>query len=321
MTPPFTITPLILRWVSQIERLIGRIEGLDQPKPQPHLRKTNRVRTVHGSLSIEGNTLDLDQVTALLEGKRVLGPQEEIREVLNAIQTYDRLADFDPLQAKSLLQAHQQMMQDLIPNAGKWRRKNVGILKGSTVSHIAPQADRVPYLMDDLFAFLAKDDLHLLIRSSVFHYELEFIHPFQDGNGRIGRFWQSVLLYHYHPAFEFIPLESLIKDHQQDYYQALENADRAGDSTHFVEFSLEMIHHALEDFLQNFSPKPLTAQERLDRAAQEFPTRKFSRKDYLALFKTISTATASRDLKHAVESGLLQKQGEKAQTAYEFRKS
>ncbi len=321
MSPPFSITSKILRWVSQIERLIGRIEGLDQPKPQPHLRKNNRVRTVQGSLAIEGNTLDLDQVTALLEGKRVLGPQEEIREVLNAIETYDGLADFDPLNPKSLLKAHKQMMQGLIPNAGKWRRKNVGILKGSSVSHIAPQADRVPYLMDDLFAFLAKDDVHPLIRSSVFHYELEFIHPFQDGNGRIGRFWQSVLLYHYHPAFEFIPIESLIKDHQQDYYHALEKSDRAGDSTYFVEFALEMIHCALEDFLQNFSPKPLTAQERLDRAAQELGKKKFTRKDYLTLFKTISTATASRDLKQGVESGLLRKEGEKAQTVYGFRRS
>ena len=172
--------------------------------------------------------------------------------------------------------------------------------------------------MEDLFAFLKKDDLHPLIRSCVFHYELEFIHPFQDGNGRIGRFWHSLLLYHYHPAFEFIPIESLIKDHQQDYYEALENSDRAGDSTPFVEFSMEMIHRALEDFLQDFSPIPLTAEERLARARQEFTGRHFSRKDYLTLFTTISTATASRDLKSGTDSGSLQKQGEKAMTLYSF---
>ncbi len=321
MAPPFTITRGILRSVSGIERLIGRIEGLDQPKPQPYLRKSNRVRTIQASLAIEGNTLDLDQVTALIDGKRVLGKQEEIREVLNAIKVYDGMAGYDPFLSKSLLKAHRQLMDGLIPGAGEWRSKNVGILKGSAVSHIAPKADRVPHLMDDLFTFLKKDDLHPLIRSCVFHYELEFIHPFQDGNGRIGRFWHSLLLYHYHPAFEFIPIESLIKDHQQDYYAALEGSDRAGDSTHFVEFSLKMIHSALEDFLQNFSPKPLTAGERLVRAKQEFPGRQFSRKDYLGLFKTISisTATASRDLKSGVESGLLLRTGEKALTLYTFR--
>ena len=319
MKPPFSITPRMLDEIGRIERFIGRIEGLDHPKPQPHLRKSNRVRTVQGSLAIEGNTLGLDQVTALLEGKQVIGQHEEIQEVLNAIQAYDQITGFSPYSAKALLEAHRILMEGLIPDAGKWRTKNVGVVKGSTVSHIAPRADRVPFLMADLFQFLKEDPSHPLIRSCVFHYELEFIHPFQDGNGRIGRLWHSVLLYHYHPAFEFIPVESLIKTHQQDYYDSLEKSDRVGDSTHFVEFALKMIHRALEDFLNQFAPKPLTAEERLGNARSQFSDKSFSRKDYLRHFRTISTATASRDLKRGVESGLLNKSGSKALTTYRFR--
>jgi len=319
MSPPYTITPGILNSVAQIERLLGRIEGFEQPKPQPQLRKSNRIRTIQGSLAIEGNSLDLDQVTALVEGKRVVGRKEEIQEVVNAIKVYDGLAEFDPFSPKSLLKSHRLMMDGLIPDAGKWRTRNVGILKGSKVSHIAPKADRVPHLMDDLFRFLKNKEHNPLIRSCVFHYELEFIHPFQDGNGRIGRFWHTLLLYHYHPAFEFIPIESLIRDHQQEYYSALEASDRAGDSTAFVEFSLGTVMDSLEDFISSFAPKPLTANERLLRAKKHFTTREFSRKHYLALFKTISTATASRDLKQAVDSNFLTKTGEKALTLYRFQ--
>ena len=319
MNPPFSITPEILRFVGEIERLIGRIEGFEQPKPQPHLRKANRVRTIQGSLAIEGNTLDLDQVTALLEGKRVIGRKEEIQEALNAIATYDLMAKFDPFSPESLLEAHQTMMDQLIPDPGKWRTRNVGILKGSKVGHTAPKADLVPHLMDDLFRFLRTNGYNALIRSCVFHYELEFIHPFQDGNGRIGRFWQTLLLYHYHPTFEFIPIESLIREHQQEYYAALEASDRSGDSTAFVHFSLGIILKSLEDFVSSFSPKPLSASERLSRAKEHFVHREFSRKLYLELYKAISTATASRDLKQAVEAGILSRSGEKSLTLYRFR--
>jgi Fic family protein len=319
VNPPFSITPEILRFVGEIERLIGRIEGFEQPKPQPHLRKANRVRTIQGNLAIEGNTLDLDQVTALLEGKRVIGRKEEIQEALNAIATYDLMAKFDPFSPESLLEAHQTMMDQLIPDPGKWRTRNVGILKGSKVGHIAPKADLVPHLMDDLFRFLRTNGYNALIRSCVFHYELEFIHPFQDGNGRIGRFWQTLLLYHYHPAFEFIPIESLIHEHQQEYYAALEASDRSGDSTAFVHFSLGIILKSLEDFVSSFSPKPLSASERLSRAKEHFVHREFSRRLYLELYKAISTATASRDLKQAVEAGILSRSGEKSLTLYRFR--
>ena len=250
MVPPFKITARILEKVSQIERLIGRLESPNYPKPQPYLRKLNRARTVQGSLAIEGNTLNLDQVSALIEGKTVIGKQSEIQEILNAIKVYDLSAELNPLSLQSMLKAHCMMMTKLIGSAGKWRSGNVGIMKGSQVSHVAPPAENVPHLMKQLFAFLESDKSHPLIRSAIFHYELEFIHPFEDGNGRIGRFWQSLLLTDYHAAFEFIPVESLIKVNQQAYYDALGISDKAGDSTAFIEFSLDMIHAALVDFVE-----------------------------------------------------------------------
>jgi len=318
MVPSFTISPSILDDIASIERLIGRIEGLHQPKPQPYLRKSNRVRTVQGSLAIEGNTLNLDQVTALMEGKVVIGQKDEVKEVINAINVYDHVADFDPFSIKSMLQAHGMMMSELVATAGCWRQSNVGIMKGSAVSHIAPGADRVDHLMNALFGFLNNENTHPLIKGCVFHYELEFIHPFEDGNGRIGRFWHTLLLFHYHRVFEFIPVESLIKEYQDDYYTALEYSDQAGDSTRFIEFILSMIHRALSDFMDAIQPRPLTAKERLEEAGLHFKRAQFSRKDYLNHFKTISTATSSRDLKTGVELGLLDKMGERAQSVYRF---
>lgn len=318
MNPPYSITPAILDEVSQIERLLGQAEGLQQPKPQPQLRKSNKVRTIQASLAIEGNTLNLDQVTALMEGKKVLGPKDEIQAVLNAIQVYEQIHSFQPHFSQDLRKAHRLMMKGLLPTAGRWRGGSVGILKGTALAHVAPPAERVPGLIQELFDFLKTEGTHPLIQSCVFHYELEFIHPFADGNGRIGRFWQSRLLLHYHPTFAYIPVESLTKENQTDYYRALETSDRNGQSTAFVEFSLRMIRQALANFLDALVPKPLSAKDRLERAKQHFGTRQFSRKNYLTYFKTLSTATASRDLKLGVDKGLLRKQGEKANTRYGF---
>jgi len=318
MKPPFTITPGILNDVNRIERLIGRIEGLHQPKPQPYLRKSNRVKTVQGSLAIEGNTLGEEQVTALLDGKTVIGEAKDILEVKNAIAVYDRAEEFDPFSLDDLLAAHKGMMSGLINSAGRWRKGNVGIFRGEAVAHVAPKADRVHGLMSDLFDFLRTDDHPLLIRGCVFHYELEFIHPFDDGNGRIGRFWHSVLLQAYHPVFRYIPVESLIRDHQKSYYEALEQSDSLGDSTPFIAFSLSIIHQSLADYLDALKPEPLTVESRLDLAAQHFEDSSFSRKDYMALLKNISSATASRDLKTGLDEGLLTKNGAKAQTRYRF---
>jgi Fic family protein len=318
MNPPFQITGHILEEISKIERLLGRLESLEHPRPQPQLRKSNRVRTVQGSLSIEGNTLSEEKVTALIEGKTIIGKPSEIQEVLNAIEVYEKIGEFNPLSSRSILKAHRMMMGTLLDSAGKWRSGNVGIFKGSGVSHMAPPASNVPELMKSLFEFLRKDKNHELIKSSVFHYELEFIHPFEDGNGRIGRFWHSLLLTRYHPVFEFTPVESLIKANQQQYYEILGNSDKTGDSTSFVEFSLEMVSQALAGFVDAIRPQPSSAGTRLQSAREHFETRQFTRKDYLKLFKTISTATASRDLIAGVEAGELSREGERALTVYRF---
>ncbi len=318
MNPPFTVTPAALQSLSRIERLIGRIEGLNQPKPQPRLRRSSRVRTVQGSLAIEGNTLTLDQVTALIEGRRVIAAKKDIREVLNAIEVYDGMNRLNPFSKRDLLKTHKNMMAGLIKSAGRWRGSGVGILKGNALSHVAPPAERVPYLINELFGFLSDQTHPLLIRASVFHYELEFIHPFEDGNGRLGRFWHTLLLTTHHEVFQYIPVESLIRNHQTDYYAALEASDRQGEATPFIETSLAIIAQAFTEFMGDLKPEPLTPNARLRIAAGHFGKQCFSRKAYLNHFKTLSTATASRDLRDGVKQGLLTKQGSGAQTTYQF---
>jgi len=304
---------------TEIARSIGRLEGLHVTKPEPKLRKSNRVRTIQASLAIEGNTLALEQVTAILEGKRVIGPQREMLEVRNAIKAYDRISNYKPQSSKSLREAHGILMNGLIGDAGKWRTKNVGIFQGKKVAHAAPQAKRIPELMAQLFTFVKTEkETHPLILSAVFHYELEFIHPFSDGNGRIGRLWQTTLLTKFHPLFEFTPIESVVRNRQEAYYNALGLSDKAGDARPFIEFSLETIFEALEELGTDIRPEPLTAEIRLETAREQFRNRSFSRKDYLAVFKAISTATASRDLALGVQEGLLVKTGEKATALYRF---
>lgn len=320
MKPPFTLNSKILNFCTDIARALGRLEGLHVAKPEPKLRKSNRVRTIHASLAIEGNALALDQVTAILEGKRVIGSRREVLEVQNAIKAYDHIQSYVPHSAKSLKEAHGVLMKGLVEDAGKWRAKSVGIFQGENVAHAAPQAKRVPELMDQLFKFLkAEKEIHPLILSAVFHYELEFIHPFSDGNGRIGRLWQTTLLVKFHPLFEFTPIESVIRNRQEAYYKALGLSDKVGDSSPFIEFSLETISEALEELAVAIRPEPLTAKDRLEMARQEFQNSSFSRKDYRAIFKTISTATASRDLALGVQNGSLKKAGEKALASYRFR--
>lgn len=322
MRPPFQLTPKILTLVSEISLLLGRYEGIHAPAPQPKLRRQNRIKTIQSSLAIEGNTLDLSQVTAIFENKRVLGPQKDILEVRNAIELYERLHEFNPNSLKDLLKAHSILMKGLAEDAGRLRAGAVGILKGSKVSHIAPPAKQLPKLVDDLIAYIKKEkDLSPLVIASVFHYELEFIHPFSDGNGRMGRFWQTLILSKFNPIFAYIPIESIIKQRQQAYYEVLEQSDKKGDSTSFIEFSLETIRDALKDFLDDLKPEPATPEVRLNIAKNEFKQREFSRKDYLKLLKTVSTATASRDLILGVKLNILEKFGTKAVARYRFKRT
>ena len=255
---PFDITPKIVDRISAIAEQIGRL-GRHGLNASPQLRKQNRIRTIQGTLAIEGNSLSLAQVTAILEGKRVLGQLREIREVQGAIQAYEALATWDPASEEDFLAAHRYLMGDILKDAGKFRRAGVGIhkddiSKDDKVVHVTPSAKRVPLLMSDLLDWLARTEDHALIKSCVFHSELEFIHPFMDGNGRMGRLWQTLILGQWKPIFFLLPIESLIKEEQARYYQTLEQADRDANSTVFIEFMLDIIDKALTQAISATNP-------------------------------------------------------------------
>jgi len=242
--PPFTITSEILNLVADISQQVGRLDA-SALNASPQLRKQNRIKTLAGTLAIEGNTLTEEQITAVIEGKPVLGSVRELAEVKGAIAAYDALPTWQPDNVDHLLTAHGLMMSEILTNAGRFRDKAVGIQKGKEVHHVAPPAHQVSGLMADLTNWLKQAKDHPLITSSVFHYEFEFIHPFSDGNGRMGRLWQTLILSQWHPLFLSLPLESVIKDHQQQYYQALEDADQQADSTPFIHFMLSVIAKTL----------------------------------------------------------------------------
>ena len=315
MKPPYSITNNILKLISSISMKLGEVNSLHVVAPKPQLRKKNRIRTIKASLEIEGNSLTEEQITAILENKRVIAPEKDILEVKNAIKAYDKIRDFNPYDIKSFLIAHKILMKGLVDNPGKLRSKSVGIFKGDEVSHIAPPAKNLQKLMEDLFSYLKKSDDHLLIKSCVAHYEIEFIHPFLDGNGRMGRLWQSILLLKESNVFEFLPFETIIKERQSEYYTVLEKSDKSGESTEFIEFMLNSINDSLEKLLdvQNLN---LTTKERVDYYSSVWTGGSFTRKDYMNEFKDISTSTASRDLKYGVENKLFEKVGEKRNTVY-----
>lgn len=240
-SPPYTITPEILNRVAAISEAIGRLTAFADQAGTLRLRRVNRIRTVHGSLAIEGNTLSEEQITAILDGKRVIAPPREVLEAKNALAAYDRFDTWRPESEQDLLAAHRILMSGLIEDAGRYRRGGVGVMAGQQVIHMAPPAERVVQLMADLFGWLAATDVHPLIASSVFHYEFEFIHPFADGNGRMGRLWQSLILARWNQLFADIPVESLIFEHQAEYYHALNESSSRADSAPFIAFMLRMI--------------------------------------------------------------------------------
>ena len=318
MKPPYTITSKILKLVALISEKIGEVNAAHLSKPPTELRKKNRIKTIHSSLEIEGNTLTIEQITAIVENRRVIGPKKDILEVKNAIVVYDYLDNLNPNSFASFCEAHGLLMNGLIESAGQLRSKSVGIIKGSEIAHIAPQSGMFKPLMNDLFDYLKNDDDLILIKSCVFHYEMEFIHPFIDGNGRMGRLWQTLILKKFHPVFEFLPIETLIMERQENYYEALRKSDNSGKSTLFIEFMLEIIHESFEELLniQNVSLKNI---DRINLFKSIIKEGYFSRKDYLKNFKEISSATASRDLKFAFENGMVEKIGDKNATRYKFK--
>ncbi len=248
--PPYTISPTILRFVEEIGEMLGKLSLLEDARLNPQLRRENRIRTIQASLEIENNTLTLDQVTAVIDGKRVLGLPKEIQEVRNAYKVYESIESRDPLSLPDLLSAHGTMIASLVDDPGSFRNGGVSIFRGNQVVHMAPQADRVAKLMKNLINWLASTDEHPLITSCVFHYELEFIHPFSDGNGRIGRLWQTLILMQWKLLFAYLPVESVVRDRQDDYYKALACSDSQGEATVFIEFMLESLCSAIEEILR-----------------------------------------------------------------------
>lgn len=247
-TPPFTITDEILRLVSEISERVGELNVmLGERMPSPMLRKENQIKTIHSSLAIEHNSLSLQQVTDVINGKHVLGAPNEIQEVKNAVQAYQLMQSLDAFQEKDLLRAHGLMMADLVDNAGRYRKGGVGVFAGEQCIHMAPPADNVPFLMADLFEWISTTDTHPLVSSCVFHYEFEFIHPFMDGNGRMGRYWQTMLLSRWKGIFAWLPVETIVKQHQQDYYDAIAQSDAQGNSTVFINFMLKCILQTINE--------------------------------------------------------------------------
>ena len=314
MKPPYEISAEILKYLTQISEKIGEINAKYLIKTNPTLRKQNQIKTIHSSLSIEGNTLTEAQITAIIENKRVVGPEKDITEVINALEVYKNINKLKPYNEKDFFKAHQLLLKNLINNPGKYRKQGVGIVKGSKVEHVAPPFENVPYLMNDLFEYLKDKSELTLIKSCVFHYEMEFIHPFLDGNGRMGRLWQTLILMQDYPIFEFLPFETLIANNQEAYYKALSQSEKEGKSTKFIEYMLKIIDNSLSNLLNN-SNKRLSGNERITIFLEQNSS-EFTRKDYMNFFKEISSATASRDLKNAVTNRIIDKFGDKKTTKY-----
>ncbi|MGY6649733.1 Fic family protein [Wenyingzhuangia sp. IMCC45574] len=313
MKPPYDITSKILKLIASISEKLGEINATFLDKPSPTLRKQNKIKTIYSSLKIEGNTLTEEQITALLENKRVLGPEKDVIEVLNAIKVYETVNFLKATSEKDFLKAHKTLMSELIDKPGAYRKQGVGIVKGSKVEHLAPPFENVPFLMKDLFEYLKTDEIEL-IKSCVFHYEMEFIHPFLDGNGRMGRLWQTLILIAKYPVFEFIPFETLVSENQGEYYKVLSICDKEGKSTKFIEYMLSIIEKSLNELLK-FNNRNFNTEQRLEYFSK-LEIVEFSRKDYMDTFKDISSSTASRDLKKGIELGIFVKIGEMNKTKY-----
>jgi len=240
--PPYTITEKAADYLAKIVETVTRLEFGTGFKRDIKLHRENRVRTIHSSLAIEGNSLSLDEVTAVIEGKMVAGKQTEIKEVKNAYEAYDKIMTFDPYAIGDFLKAHQLMTDGLIKESGKFRGGDVGVFDGDVAIHIGARPQYVPQLMEELFGWAKESELHPVLKSAILHYEIETIHPFADGNGRMGRLWQTLLLAKWNDIFAWIPMESVLYQNRPEYYQAIENARQANDSGAFIEFTLSSLY-------------------------------------------------------------------------------
>ncbi len=247
MRPPFNLTNVMLNDMMEISNLLGQLQF--QHERNLALRKESRIQSIQSSLAIENNSLSLEQVTAILDGRRVLGPPKDIQEVKNAYEAYEEILAYNPFSVKDFLKAHKLLTQGLVKQSGRFRSGDVGIYNTQgQVLHIGARPQLVHGLIKDLFQWAEKDETPLLIKSAVVHYEIEMIHPFEDGNGRMGRLWQSVLLSRWNPLFAWLPVETMVHENQQAYYQKLREADAANSSTGFIEFILNMILQTLKKY-------------------------------------------------------------------------
>jgi len=308
--PPFEITNTMIHDVAEIAELVGKLTSTNQLATSPTLRRTNRIRTIHGSLAIEQNTLSLEQVTAVLNGKQVLAPPKDIAEVKNAYEIYERLDALNPYSVDDLLTAHGIMTRELVDESGVFRSRPVGVVdQEGHVLHFGTLPQYVPDLIMELLDCTKNSDLHMLIRSCVFHYELELIHPFADGNGRIGRLWHTLLLSTWNPAFAWLPIESMIHARQPEYYAAINASNDAGESTLFIEFMLSAIKASLIDAISasdEMSDEPIDkATLRWKRIEKYLETHKFIMNADVRELCGVSAATANRILVNLVANSKL----------------
>lgn len=301
-SPPYTITSKILKLSTQISEELTKLQFTSIEKVNPMLRKKNRIKTLAGTLEIEGNFLGEEKITSIIDGKRVLGSVKELSEVRGAINAYENLDKYRYDQLDDLLQAHKFLMDEILTTAGSFRSVNV-----SVGEHIAPQPHMINDLMKKLFLWLKENDEHVLLKSCIFHYEFEFIHPFSDGNGRVGRLWQSVILNSFNPIFSLMPIESIIRDHQEEYYKAIEDSTTQGESTSFIEFMLEMILKSMQN-IKNDVPKNVPKNvpiKRLNKIIEIISENKDITIVELANIFEVSDKTIKRDIAKLKEQNRL----------------
>ncbi len=304
--PSFTVSAEAINLIAEISALIERYAIRLEQEDGLRLRKANRIKTIHSSLAIEGNTLSEDEVRDILEGKNVVAPLRQIQEVKNAIATYDLYPSLDAFKEKDLLKAHGVMMQALVDHSGRYRIGGVGVLGEKGLVHLAPPADRVPMLMSDLFAWLKSSKDHLLIRSCVFHFEFEFIHPFIDGNGRMGRLWQSLILGKLHPLFEHLPVENMVYANQQAYYNAIGVSSKLGQSGPFIDFMLGCLKEALEEMSKSNQKSNWKSNQKIVNAMRENPSVTISE---LQEITGLSESGVKKNIRQLRMDGIIQRVG------------
>lgn len=307
--PPFEINEKIMTYVIDIAELLGKISVGNQISSNPTLRRTNRIRTIYSSLAIEQNTLDIEQVTAILSGKRIVAPPKDIAEVQNAYEIYECMESLNPYSIDDLLKAHGVMVRGLVNEAGEFRSRPVGVVDNNgEILHFGTLPQYVPGLVSDLMDWTYKSEFHMLIKSCVFHYEFELIHPFSDGNGRIGRLWHTLLLSKWNSIFAWLPIESIIHDNQKEYYDAINNSNSMGEATVFIEFMLSVIHQALLEVSR--APAINTNKKTDDRLSKIYAfleTNEYIMNSDVKKLLGVSSATATRILTLFTNNGQLKR--------------